>query len=425
MIARQDPPSADPPARSVTRNVASLAIGNAGGVAITFLALPVLSRIYVPEHFGVLATYLALSVLLGTLATLRYEFAVPLPTEHGEAATLLRAGRRIVLVSGAITLLATGALAAATWANWLPLDHSTLFMTLALTVPLAGEAAMLNYWFTRTERFQLQGAARIVQASVTALVQILLGLTTEPGPAGLVVGVLVGQLACTALLIICDDSARHRTPGQGPSMRELLHRHRSMPLLNGPKALVDAARINGMNLIIGARSLESLGQFSMAMRLVQAPLGVLGTAIAQVSYQRMATAPPGQLGQVVTGIIRRCLVLGFLPFLSIFLIAPTLVPLALGQQWGDAGAYAQALTPWLYLNLATSPLSMVFLVADRQGVLLAFTIVYTLAPLALLAVLSSDLDMAVRAVSAAMTALLVILILLAVKVARGHDVRNA
>lgn len=421
MIASQDHPAEGAPARSTGRNVASLAVGNAAGLAITFLALPVLSRIYAPAQFGVLATYVALAALLGMLATLRYEFAVPLPTEHSEAATLLRAGHRIVLVSGAVTLAAAGALVAASQAKWLTFDHSTLFLTLALMVPLAGEAAMLNYWFTRTERFGLQGTTRIVQAGVTAVAQILFGLIGEPDAGGLVLGVLVGQFACTALLMVRDDSRRYRTRGEGPSMRELLGRYRSMPLLNGPKALIDAARINGMNLIIGARSLGDLGQFSMAMRLVQGPLSVLATALSQVSYQRMATAPGGQLSPVVTGIIRRSLTLGFLPFLAIFLIAPTLVPLALGDQWGDAGTYAQALTPWLYLNLATSPLSMVFLATDRQGVLLAFTIVYTAVPLALLALCSSDLDVAVRVVSAAMTALLVVLILLALKVARNHD----
>lgn len=402
------------------RNVASLVVGNAGGLAITFLALPVLSRIYAPAQFGILAAYVAVATLLGTLATLRYEYAVPLPSGHGEAATLLRAGRRIVLGSGALTLVATGALVAASQARWVEFDHSTLFLTLALMVPLAGEAAMLNFWFTRTERFRLQGMARILQATVTAVVQVLLGLALDLDAAGLVLGVVAGQAACTALLVVQDDSRQHTT-SEGPSMRELLHRYRSMPLLNGPKAIIDAGRVNGMNLIIGARSLESLGQFSMAMRLVQAPLGVLAGAIAQVSYQRMATAPAGKLSEVVVGITRRSLLLGLLPFLSIFLLAPTLVPLALGEQWQDAGVYAQALTPWLYLNLATSPLSMVFLVADRQGQLLAFTIVYTAVPLGLLTALGGELDLAVRVVAAAMAGLLVVLILMSVKVAREHD----
>jgi O-antigen/teichoic acid export membrane protein len=55
----------------------------AGGTALTqgllVAASPLLTRLYSPEDFGVLAVYMSLVVFVVIGATLRYECALPLP----------------------------------------------------------------------------------------------------------------------------------------------------------------------------------------------------------------------------------------------------------------------------------------------------------------------------------------------------------
>ena len=81
----------------------------------------------------------------------------------------------------------------------------------------------------------------------------------------------------------------------------------------------------------------------------------------------------------------------------------------------------QALPPWLYLNVATAPLSTVFIVAERQGTMLIFAIVYLVVPLTILLLAGADLVRAVWLTSAAMTLLLAFLIVLAHRVAARVD----
>lgn len=94
------------PRGSFVRNVAVLAGGTAAGQAIVVLASPVLTRLYTPEDFGVLAVYASLLCVLSTVATLRYELAIPLPKRDEDAAALVVLC--LVIVLGMSLLVAMG-----------------------------------------------------------------------------------------------------------------------------------------------------------------------------------------------------------------------------------------------------------------------------------------------------------------------------
>ncbi len=77
------------PKSSFARNVAVIAGGTAAGQSIVVLASPIITRLYTPEEFGVLAVYTSFLGILSVLASLRYELAIPLPEKDRDAASLL------------------------------------------------------------------------------------------------------------------------------------------------------------------------------------------------------------------------------------------------------------------------------------------------------------------------------------------------
>ncbi|MGC6531928.1 MAG: oligosaccharide flippase family protein [Flavobacteriales bacterium] len=64
---------------SFAQNVAFMFTASAGGMAIQFLFMPLLSRIYDPEAYGQFGVFNAVLVVLGTAATLGYNQAFVLP----------------------------------------------------------------------------------------------------------------------------------------------------------------------------------------------------------------------------------------------------------------------------------------------------------------------------------------------------------
>ncbi len=73
---------------SIFRNMTMLASGTVAAKAIGVLTVPVITRLYLPEHFGVLAVFTAITALLVPFGTLRYSMAIPLPKQDGLATNL-------------------------------------------------------------------------------------------------------------------------------------------------------------------------------------------------------------------------------------------------------------------------------------------------------------------------------------------------
>lgn len=404
-------------AGGVRRGILALLLGSASSQLIALATLPILGRIYGPVAFGTFALFLSLSALIGLVAALRYEYAIVLPDRNPEAVWLKRLSVTLVAVTSILTVLVTLGI------FMLSGDRSRTWWVLLLgvSVLLAGVTSTLFFWFTRQRRFGVQSTSRVVQASAAAIAQVSLGWIGAPSGELLIIGYIVGQVCGLAVLVAKDDSRRFRHPQERGARRALMHRYRKMPLYNAPNVLLDGARINGINLLIGANSVAVLGQFSMAWKVGQAPVALIASSVSQVYLQQMAAAAHGELLRLVKGVLVRSLVLGLVPMCALGVFAPTLVPWFLGEEWGQAGLLVQALVPWFYVNLATAPLSNVFVVAGRQGTMLGFAIIYLVVPLSVLAFWPASVVAAVWAMSLCMTMLLVILILMSLRVARLYD----
>ncbi len=70
------------PSRSFFGNALVMMGGTALAQAIPILFAPVLTRIYSPEQYGVLATFIGVAAVMTVMATLRLEPAVVLPDER-------------------------------------------------------------------------------------------------------------------------------------------------------------------------------------------------------------------------------------------------------------------------------------------------------------------------------------------------------
>lgn len=389
---------------------------------VVMALMPVLSRRYSTTDFGILAAFTSVVALVSAVATLRYDMAVMLPKETREAAILKNTATWIAFFVGIATTVVCMVLAvplaeafnAPSAAPWLALTGVSAF-TLA-------EISALTYWLNRHSRYGDMARNRVLQSGSTAVAQLGFSLFKVLGAGGLILGTIVGQLVS---IIGLRRRSRDLKDHARPTMRErraLLARYHRMPLWNAPTALIDAVRLNGINLVIAGLSISALGQFSMAWRMVEIPAALIGSALAQVFFQRLSVVPRGEMAGVVLKSVWRSALFGVLPFALVFVLSPWLFPFVFGAAWVDAGTYAQALTPWLFMNLITSPISTIFVVAERQHISLMFSIVYTVVPLAvLLGIGPTNLTLAIYLTGGAMAVMLVCLVFLALVVARHYD----
>ena len=359
----------------------TLVTGTVVAQGVVFVMTMILTRVYSAQDYGQFTQYASVVAIIASVAALRYDMTIMLPRQRSWALACARLGMVCVTVTCLLAMVVSFPLrpwVSAHWgpgvAAWLPMVGATAFLLASLQ--------LLQYWYNRESDYRTISVNRVEQQIGQTVGQLVLGVVGMVSVGGLILGQTVGQLWAFFNLGYKARPLRAPLPAGSPSLWHVARRYKRMPLLNGPNVLVDALRLNGVNLLIGAWSVEALGQFNLAWRILEVPLALINGAVSQVFFHKLSTLEPGQMRPLVRLVIKRILVLALAPFAALYLISPWLFPLLFGAQWSDAGYFARALIPWLFLTLVTSPLSNLFVVAERQDWMLGFAVVYAAAPLA-------------------------------------------
>lgn len=405
------------------RNILTLVSGTFAAQLVTLAAIPILSRLYGPTPFGEFAVFASVTALVAVVGTARYEMGIVPPRSLREAVAVTNLGVRLltvlsILITAVCTVIViTPIPITPVWTWYLLLVGPGVF--------LLGYLSLMTQWHIRAANYSLISRNRIVQSGMTAISQVALGFLSPNWGVGLASGLLIGQLAGAVFLTIAaPERSRFFGRDDGRRWRYIVRKYWRLPTLLMPHTLVDSFRLNGVNLIIGSYSVDALGQYSQAWRLVQLPAGLIGTAISQVYFPQLATVPRSELRHTVRSSVVKSFALGAIPFAAIFFMSPFLFPFILGEEWTEAGRFAQALTPALYLNLVASPIATIFIVLRKEHIGLLFSLTYTGISLTALFLFSNNLLLAVWIMSACQAVSLVGYVLLAFWLARPQAKRT-
>ena len=358
------------PASTYARNVLTLMTGTTLAQALPIAISPILTRLYSPEDFGRFALYMAVAMMVSVVVTGRYELAILLPRQDRDAmhitalAMVLSVAISIVLLivvlffSDSIATL-LGDTALAPWLYWVP--ASTL---------LLGFYQSLNYLSNRKAQYKRLAISRTVQSSSIGLAQLGSGYAGS-GAVGLMAGQLTGQVLATAVLARLIWREEHR-------LIRALRPSRSLALarkyINFPKYLIVAHSFNTASgqmpvlLLSALFSTTAAGFFTLTQRVMAAPMALIASALGDVFRQEASQAyiHQGDCRQIYQKTFKRLLLISAGPFATFFFLAPALFSWVFGEQWRVAGEYAQILTPMAFLQFITSPLSSMFMIAEKQ-----------------------------------------------------------
>lgn len=353
---------------SFIRDVAKLSLGTLAGRVLTVAALPLLTRLYSPEDFALLATYVAIVSTIAVAACLRFEIAIPLADTDDDAKHLLVLA---LLALAAVTLVASLVVLAwpqqlTTWTGQPDLQaHGWL---IPAGIAALGLYSIMQYWATRARRFTQIAQTQISQAVVGVVTSVTMGWAGI-APLGLLLGNLLNTSAGSLRLArwsIKNDA--HLFKGVGlRGLKSTLHQYKRYPIYSTPESFFNTAGIQVPILLVAAYAGTEAGFLMLAMQIVAAPMGLLGGAISRVYVSRAPQAlQEGQLATFTRTIMLRLFKVGLLPLMALGILAPWLVPFVLGADWARTGEIISWLVPWMLLQFVVSPASMVLHVTGNQ-----------------------------------------------------------
>ena len=374
------------PKSEFTRNVLTLMTGTTIAQAIPIAISPILTRLYTPEDFGIFALYISVALLFATMATGRYELAIMLPKKESDAVHILFLSLLITVFITLLTLCIVfffnqqltdilGNQEISLWLYFIP-----------FTVFFMGLYQSLNYWSNRNKGYKELAISRVVQSSATGISNLGMG-GLNFGASGLIVGNIIGQFLSTLYLFkkVYHSQSRPRWMFNKLKTMALLKKYKKLPLLNLPNVLIDNFRLSGINILIAKFfTTATLGQFALAWKMVQTPMGVIGRSLAQVFFQKIASVKRDELYGIIKSFIVKASLVALPIFAIIYLFSVDIFIFVFGKNWSLAGESASIMSPWLFLNFLTSPLSQIFIVLNKQEIMLTFSIFYMAIPLSII-----------------------------------------
>jgi len=360
-------------------DVLKLVSGTTVAQLLTLLVAPILTRLFEPDTWGVLAIFVSITGILGVIACLRYELAIMLPEKDEESANLLGVSLSFSILISLLTvpIIWFGKDPILRWLNAPGLAPYLWLVPIA--VFLQGVFLALNYWNSRTRHFGRLSIARVISSFSTSLGKLGFGFAGYTTAGTMIGATVAGSAIATTVLggqIWRDDRKIFLKSIRWRRMNEGIIRHKKFPLFDSWAALMNTISTQLPPLLLAFFfSSTIVGFYALGHRLLSMPMGLIGGAIAQVFFQRASVARrEGNLAEVVRTTVTRLMLFGAFPLLLVMIIGSDLFSVVFGEQWAEAGIYAQILAPWILFVFFGSPVSALFLVLEKQRTHLVFNV---------------------------------------------------
>ena len=357
----------DPIGSGLLHPVAKLVGGTAVSRMLVLIATMLLTRIYTPGDFGILAVYASIVNIAVVVSSLRFEFAIPLPEHDDIAANLM--GVSFVVLSGWTALVALGTLVVnepILAAIGQP-DLATCLWIFPVGIFLSGAFNILTYWAVRKKAFTQIARTNVAQGLGMTLSQLILGLLSA-GPLGLLIGQIIGT--SSGILTFAKLARNHLEQISVQKMRVTVRIYHQFPLFSSPAALFNAAVLNMPALFLSAMyGFATAGFYMLAQKAIGIPMTLIGTAVSRVYLSeapKLLRENPSKLQRLFLALSLRLLLSAIMPSLVLVAGGPWFFSLTFGAEWKTAGSFAQILSATFVSQFVTSPLSHTLIITGKQ-----------------------------------------------------------
>ncbi|MFC7049257.1 oligosaccharide flippase family protein [Emcibacter nanhaiensis] len=337
--------------------------------AVPIAVSPILTRLYAPGDYGILALYVSLATIFGAVSNGRYDTAVMLAETDEDAINVASLGI-IIAVFVSLVLLAVVVFLGAEISE--ALGHAEIrnfLYFIPVSVFFTGLFNILNYINTRKKTFKNTANANIFKSLLVAVVQISMGLFSF-GALGLITGQLTANIGANIkLLFRLPLKLNLRETVSWLRIKQLAYRYRDFPKFTIWATLANSLSSNVVNILISTFfSVSTLGLYSISQRILGMPTVLVGTAVGQV-FCREAVEEKKATGKAVktfnSTFVKLCII-SIPAFLVLWFVVEDAFALVFGENWRIAGVYARHLIPLFAIRFVASSMILILPTFEKQ-----------------------------------------------------------
>ncbi|MGC2863979.1 oligosaccharide flippase family protein [Corynebacterium glutamicum] len=320
--------------QSTKRGFVQIATGTMAGQVVTFIALPVLSRLYDPTQFGLLTVAMSISAMLLPWSLLGVDQAIVQARDDKEVTRLT-----VIAVTGQIVVsIALFGILIITPGSINSDESLRIFLAVSLPLLLItnGVSALLQQYAIRQGKYGSLGSRNsIISISIT-LFQLLLSFTVGIAWVnGLIVGAFLGNLV--GVLVMISYARPYFQRVSIKDARRTLQEFWRFPLVFAP--MVSLAQLSQQFPALFVAywfSISDSGQLGMAERVAAAPASILGLAGASVfvgEFSLGVRQGENEVAPIYSKFSKVLVPIAVLVALGFAVLSPLIIPKFLGAEW--------------------------------------------------------------------------------------------
>lgn len=245
-------------------------------------------------------------------------------------------------------------------------------MLIPVTVFAIGIYTTFNLWLNRKGHYKTISVGKITRSSFSSFFSIGFGLALFKA-GGLIISDTIGQSVAGFLMLL--KSLRydgHKISAVSRrSMIRVAKRYSQFPKFNIISGLFE--KTSGQLPVILLTSFfgaSITGFFSLSQMIIAAPGALIGSSVGDVFRQQASQEfqEKGNCRNTFLNLLKFLFSLAVIPFSVVLIFAPFLFSFVYGEEWRIAGEYAQIMTVMFFLSFIVSPLSNMFIIAEKQKI---------------------------------------------------------
>lgn len=350
------------------RGVLTLSAGTAIGQILVLATLPLLTRLFTPMDFGVLAVFTALVTIIGRIMVLAYSGAIPICRNETEAAAT-------VVLCFAITFVMTG-ICMIVLLFWGPefsclvgLDGDIVVLwTLVVALMLWGLSLPLANWSMQRREFTLNASNRVYEFGSRSIAQLAFGFTSLGG-LGLSLGYTFSYLVRLFHFFwhLRSESWQSLRDVRASTIAAMAHKHWRYPAFSCPSLMLGTASQFLPSILVAVLyDVVAAGWFGLGQRIFALPLRLLTESMSGIYLTEIARAPTERIDLLFRKTTARFALMAGVVALPIALMGGPLFAFAFGDAWYTAGTITQILIPSFVARFVVGPVSQTLNVLHRQ-----------------------------------------------------------
>ncbi|PYZ92583.1 polysaccharide biosynthesis protein [Salipaludibacillus keqinensis] len=366
--------------KKFVKNVIVVAFGTVIAQLITLSLLPLITRIYGPDAYGLMGVFMSILAVVIPVAALTLPIGIVLPKKSIEAIEIIKASIKISIIislgSFIILLLFYKDIA-----NILQIESvDILLFLIPLIILVSGADQIFRQWLIRNKEFITISKISVYQPLIIYGGMVIAGFLM-PLASVLILFLSAKSLVSAFLMYLVmiknKDKLFNKLKNQKTNFKVVIMKYRDFPMFRAPQELINATSQNLPVLILATFfGPAAAGFFSIGRTALSIPSQIIGKAVGDVFYPRISEAANNN--ENLTKLIKKAtmilFIIGLIPFGTVMIFGPWLFTLVFGTEWTVAGEYARWLSIWLLFMFANKPCVKALPVLSAQGFHLKFTI---------------------------------------------------